>query len=153
MFIIAFLPRSNYLLISWLQSPCTVILEPKKRKSVTASIFAPYICHEALGLDIMILVFLIFSLIQLFHSLPSPSSRDSLVPLHFLPLASSSYLRLLMFLLPVLIPAYNSSSPAFLMKCSVYRLNKQSDSRQPCGTPFSILNQLIFPYSVLTIAS
>ena len=65
----------------------------------------------------------------------------------------SAYLRLLMFLRPVLIPAYNSSSPAFLMKCSVYRLNKQSDSRHPCCTPVSILNQSVFPYRVLIVAS
>ena len=45
---------------------------------------------------------------------------------------SSAYLRLLMFLPPALIPAYNSSSLAFLMMCSGYRLNKQGDSRQPC---------------------
>ena len=53
---------------------------------------------------------------------------------------SSTYLRLLMFLLPILIPACNSSSLAFLMMCSVYRLHKQGDSRQPRCTPFSILN-------------
>ena len=46
---IAFLPRSKYLLISWLQSPPTVILEPKKIKSVTVSIVSPYICHEVMG--------------------------------------------------------------------------------------------------------
>ena len=45
-FIIAFLPRSNYLLISWLQSPSTVISEPRKRKSVTTSTFSPYVCRE-----------------------------------------------------------------------------------------------------------
>ena len=39
------------------------------------------------------------------------------------------------------------------MRCSVYRLNKQSDSRQPCHTPFSILNQLVVSYKVLTVAS
>ena len=44
-FVIAFLPRRNCLLISWLQSPSTVILEPKKRKSVTTSIFSPSLCH------------------------------------------------------------------------------------------------------------
>ena len=43
---IAFLPRSKSLLISWLQSPSEVILEPKKRKSVTVSIVSPSICHE-----------------------------------------------------------------------------------------------------------
>ena len=51
--VIAFLPRSNHLLISWLQLPSAVILEPGKIKSVTVS---PSICHEVLGLDAMILV-------------------------------------------------------------------------------------------------
>ena len=71
--VIAFLPRSNHLLILWLQSPSTAILEPKKRKSVATSTFSPSICQ--------ILVFLIFSFFT-----PLSSSRGSLVPLHFLPL-------------------------------------------------------------------
>ena len=49
-FVIAFLPWSKRLLISWLQSLSVVILEPKKRKSVTASTFPPSICHEVMGL-------------------------------------------------------------------------------------------------------
>ena len=49
-FVIAFLPRSKCLLISWLQSPSTVILESSKIKSVTASTFSPSICHEMMGL-------------------------------------------------------------------------------------------------------
>ena len=57
-FVIAFLPRSKHLLISWLQSPSTVILEPKKIKSVTVS---PSICHELMGMDAMILVFWMLS--------------------------------------------------------------------------------------------
>ena len=56
-FVIAFLPRSKHLLISWLQSPSTVILEPKKIKSVTVSIVSPSVCHEVMGVDAMILVF------------------------------------------------------------------------------------------------
>ena len=55
--IIAFLPRSRCLLISWLQSPSEVILEPKKIKSVTVSIVSPTICHEMMGPDAMIFVF------------------------------------------------------------------------------------------------
>ena len=55
--VIAFLPRSKHLLISWLQSPSAVILEPKKMKSLTVSIVSPSICHEMLGPDAMILVF------------------------------------------------------------------------------------------------
>ena len=50
-FVIPFLPRSKHLLISWLQSPSTVILEPKKIKSVTVSICPPFICHEVIVLD------------------------------------------------------------------------------------------------------
>ena len=56
-FVIAFLPRSKPLLISWLQSPSTVTLEPKKIKSVTVSIVTLYICHEVMGPDAMILIF------------------------------------------------------------------------------------------------
>ena len=57
MFITAFLPMSKVLLISWLQSPSTVILEPKKIKSVIVSIVLPSICHEVMGSDAMILDF------------------------------------------------------------------------------------------------
>ena len=60
--VIASLPRSKGLLISWLKSPSTVIFEPKKIKSVTASTFSPSICHEVIGLDTMMLVSFIFSL-------------------------------------------------------------------------------------------
>ena len=56
-FVIAFLSRSKGLLISWLQSPSTVILEPKKIKYVTVSNFAPYNCHEVMGLNAIIVVF------------------------------------------------------------------------------------------------
>ena len=56
-FVIAFLPRSKRLLISWLQSPSAVILEPQKIKFLTASILSPSICHEVMGPDAMILVF------------------------------------------------------------------------------------------------
>ena len=51
-----FLPRSKHLLISWLQSPSVVILQPKKIKSVTVSIVSPSICQEVMGPDAMILV-------------------------------------------------------------------------------------------------
>ena len=55
--VIAFLPRSKCLLISWLQLPSAVILEPKRIKSVTVFIVSPSICHEVMGPDAMILVF------------------------------------------------------------------------------------------------
>ena len=56
-FVVAFLPRSKRILISWLQSPSTVILEPKKIKPVTVSIVSPSICYEVMGLDDVIFVF------------------------------------------------------------------------------------------------
>ena len=56
-FVIAFVPRSKHLVISWLLSPSAVILEPKKIKSVTVSVISPTICHEVMGLDAMVLVF------------------------------------------------------------------------------------------------
>ena len=55
--VITFLPRSKCLLISWLQSPSAVILEPRKIKSLTVYIVSPSISHEGMGLDAMILVF------------------------------------------------------------------------------------------------
>ena len=55
-FVIAFLQRSKCLLISWLQSPSSVILEPRKIKSLAVSIVSPSICHEVMGPDAMILV-------------------------------------------------------------------------------------------------
>ena len=54
--VIAFLPRSKRLLISWLQSPSAVILVPKKIKPVTVSVVSPSICHEVMGQDAMILL-------------------------------------------------------------------------------------------------
>ena len=56
--IIAFLPRSKHFLISWLQSPSAVILEPKKIKSVIVSVVSPSICYEVIGPDAMIFSFL-----------------------------------------------------------------------------------------------
>ena len=55
--VITFLPRSKHLLISWLQSPFAVVLEPAKIKSDTVSTVSPYICHEVMGPDVMIFVF------------------------------------------------------------------------------------------------
>ena len=119
-FVIAFLPKSKHLLISWLQSPSAVILEPKKRKSVTASTFSPSICHEVMGLDAKILVFLMvsfkpafslssFTLIKRFFSSSS---------LYAFRVVSSAYLRLLTFLSAILIPACDSFSLAYHMMCS-----------------------------------
>ena len=49
--VIAFLPKSKHLLVSWLQSPSAVILDPKKIQSATVSIVSPFICREVMGPD------------------------------------------------------------------------------------------------------
>ena len=67
--VIAFLPRSKCLLISWLQSPSAVILEPPKIKSATVSIVSPSICHDVMGPDAMILVFWMLSSKPVFFTL------------------------------------------------------------------------------------
>ena len=90
---------------------------------------------------------------QLFHSPLSLSSRGSLVLHFFCSVMSSTYLRLLIFLLPVLIPDCASSSPTFLMMYSAYKLNKQGDNIQPWCTPFPIWNQSVVPCPVLPVVS
>ena len=82
--VITFLPRSKRLLISWLQSPSAVILEPRKIKSDTVSTVSPYIFHEVIGLHAMMFVFWMLSFNPTVHS-PLSLSRGLLVPLHFLP--------------------------------------------------------------------
>ena len=132
-FVIAFLPRNNHLLISWLQSQSAVILEPKKIKSVTVSIVSPSICHEVMGLDAMILVFWTLRCKPAF-SLSSCTFIERLFSsflLSAIRVASSAYLRLLLFLLEILTPAWASSSLAFHMMYSACKLNKQGYSMQP----------------------
>ena len=107
-FVIALLPRSKHLLISWLQSPSVVISKSKKIKSLTASIISPSICHEEMGLDAMILVSWMLSFKTAF-SLSSFTFIKKLLRSSFLSairVVSSAYLRLLIFLLANLIPAY-----------------------------------------------
>ena len=111
-FVIAFLPRSKRLLVSWLLSLSTVILRPKRIKSIIVSTFFLSICHEVMGQDVMILVFLMFSFKPVF-SLFSFIRR----------LFSSSLSAIRVVVICVseiadispdnLIPSCNSSSPAF----------------------------------------
>ena len=68
-------------------------------------------------------------------------------------MVSSAYLKLLIFLLAILIPACASSSPAFHMMYSSHKLNKQGNNVQPWCTPFPIWNQSIVPCPVVTVAS
>jgi len=124
-FVISYLPRRK--------SSSAVILEPKKIKSATVFTFPPSVCHEVMGPDAMILVFLMlsfkpafsFSSYTLFKRLFSSSSLSAIR------VVSSAYLRLLIFLLAILIQTCDSSSPAFCMTYSAYKLNKQGDNIQP----------------------
>jgi len=111
--VITFLPRSKHLLISWLQSPSAVILEPPKIKSATVSTVSASICHEVMGPDGMIFVFWVLSFKPTF-SLSSFTFMKRLLSsssLSAIRVVSSAYLRLLIFLPAVLIPACVSSSP------------------------------------------
>ena len=154
-FVIAFLLRSKHLLISWLLSPSAVILEPKKIKSVTVSIVSPSICHGVIRPDAMILVFwmLIF---KPTCSLSSYTFTKRLFIYSFhsvIRVVSSTYLRLLIFVPAILIPACDSSNLAFHMMYSAYKLNKQGNDIQPWHTPFPIWNQSVILCPVLTVAS
>ena len=92
-----------------------------------------------------------WALSQLFHSPLSLSSRDSSSSsLSAVRVVSSAYVRLLIFLPAILIPACASSSPAFLVMYSVYKLNKPGDNIQP---PFPIWNQSVVPCPVRTVSS
>ena len=148
-FVIGFLPRRRNLLISWLLSPSTVILQPKKIKSVTVSLS---ICHEVMGLeDAVIFVFWMFSFKPAFSLSFFTLIRGPLVPLHFLPLewyhlhswgywyfSSESWFQL-----------YSHPAQHFTW----YTLNKQGDSIQPWCISLPILNQSIVPCPLVTVAS
>ena len=129
--------RSMHLLISWLQSPSAVILEAHKIKSATVSTVSPSICHEAMGLDAMILVFWMLSFKPAFSLSPFTFIKRlfSYSLFSAIRMVSFKYLKLLIFLLVVLIPACNSSSLSFHMMYSAYKLNKQGDNIQPWHSP------------------
>ena len=111
-------------------------------------------CHEMIGPDAMILVFWMLSFKPAF----SLSSFTFIKRLYFLftfcvRVISSAYLRLLIFLPAILIPACASPSPGFHMMYSAYKLNKQGDNIQSWHTSFPILTQSVVPCPVLNVAS
>ena len=151
-YVIAFLPRSEHLLILWLQSPSAVIFGAQENKVCHCFHCFPIYLSWSDGTGCMFLVFEWWVLSQLFHSPLSLLSRVSLVPLlSAVRVVSSAYLRLLIFLLAILIPACASSSPAFCM-ITLNKLNKQGDNIRPWCTSLLIWNQSIFPCPVLTVA-
>ena len=149
-FVIASLPRSKHLLISWLQSVCSDFGAPQNKICHCFPFFPIYLpwsdvmrCHD--------FSFLNFEF-QVFHSscnFIKMLFNSSL--LSAIRVVSSAYLRLLIFLMAILIPACASSRPALCMIYSAYKLNKQGDNIQPWGTLFWLLNQSIVPCPVLLI--
>jgi len=132
--VIAFFLRCKCLLISWLQSPSAMILKPKKKNKVSHGFlcFSIYLPRRD-GMDAMIFVFRMLSLKPAF-SLPSVTFIQKLFSfslLSALRVTSSAYVRLLIFFPSVLIPACTSSSQAFHMMYSAYKLNKQGNNIQP----------------------
>ena len=105
--------------------------------------------------DAMILGFLMWSskLASLLSSFTLIKRLLSLSLLSAIRVVSFPYLRVLIFLLELLIPACDSSSPAFYRLFSVWKLNKQSDSTEPCHVPLSIWSQSAAPCLVLTVTS
>ena len=110
---------------------------PKKIKSVTVSIVPPSVCHEVMGPDGMIFIFWMLSFkpsfsLSSFTFIKRLLSSSSLSAIR---VVSSAYLRLLLFLPAILVPACASSSLAFHMMYSAYKLNKQGDNIYPWHTP------------------
>ena len=108
-----------------------------------------------MGPDAMILVFWMLSFKPIFSlsSFTFIKRLFSSSSLSAIRVVSSAYLRLLIFLPAILIPACAFSSPEFLMIYSAYKLNKQGDNIQPWGTPFPTWNQSVVPCPVLTVNS
>ena len=131
--VIAFPPRSKHLLLSWLQSPSVVILEPKKIKFLTVSIVSPSVCYEVMRPNVMIFIFSMLSFKPAFtiSSFTFIKRLFNSSWLSAIRVVSYAYLRLLVLLPAILIPACASSSPAFLMMYSACKLNKQGDNIQP----------------------
>ena len=154
--VITFLPRSKLLLISWLQSSSSVILEPPKIKSVTVSLISPSISHDVMAPVAMILVFWMLNFQPAF-SLSSFTFIKRLYnssSLSAIMVVSSAYVRLLIFS-----PWSPDSSLCFIQYgifhdvVCIYKLNKQGDNIQPWHTPSPIWNQSIVPCLVLIAAS
>ena len=124
---------------------------PENKILSLLSLFPFLFCHEVIALDAIIFVFWTLSFkpgfsLSSFTYIKRLFSSSSLSAIK---VVSSAYLRLLIFLLVILIPACDSSSPAFCMMYLFLKLNKQGDNIQP----FSILSQSVVPCPILTVAS
>ena len=140
-FVIAFLPRSKCLNFMAAVTICSDFEAPQNKVCHCFHCFLS-ICHEMMGLDVIILVFWMLSfkptfLLSSFTFIKRIFSSSSLSAIR---MVSSAYLRLLIFLLAVLIAACSSSSPAFLMIYSAYKLNEKGDKlpKEPPDTQRSL---------------
>ena len=143
--VIAFLPRSKHLLISWLQSLSAVILEPQNEVFHCFHCFPIYLpwsdgttCHDLSFLNVSFKSTFSLSSFTFIKRLFSSSSLSAIW------VVSSAYLRLLIFLPANLIPASASSSTAFLLICSAYKSNTHGDNIQPWHAHFPIGTNLTF---------
>ena len=121
----------------------------------TVSTFSLSICHEVIGLDAMIFIFWMLNYKPAFplSSFTSNKRLFNYSSASAIKVVLSAYLRLLIFLPAILMPACDSSSLAFLMMYSAFKLNKQGDNIQPWRTPSPFWNQSIVSCPVLTLAS
>ena len=151
MFVIAFLPRSKCLLISWLQSLSVVITEPQSLSLFPLFSYFPWRdgtrCHDISFLNVEPQASFLIPSFTYIKRLFSSSSLSTIT------MVLSAYLRLLVFLPAILIPVCASSSPVFLMMCSAYKLNKQGDNIQPWHTPFPIWNLSVVPCAYFHVTS
>ena len=139
--VIAFLPRSKSLLISWLQSPSAVILEPRKIKSLTVFIVSPSICYEVMALDAMIFTFWMLSFKPAFTFFPFTFIKEAFWFLFAL--CHKGGVICISEVIDISPSSLDSSLFIIQPWCimySAYKLNKQSDNIQPWCTPFPILN-------------
>ena len=149
-----FFQRSKGLLLSWLQSPSAVILDPKEIKSVTVSIVSPSICYEVMGPDAMILLFWMLSFKPTFNS-PFHFHQEALYI--FFTFCHKDGVICISEVIDISPGNLDSSlcfiQPGICTMYSAYKLNKQGDNIHPWCTPFPILNQSVVPCPVLTVAS
>ena len=152
--VIAFLPRSKLLLISWLQSPSVVILEPKKINFVTVSIFSLSICHEVMGPDAMIFIFWMLSFKPTFSlsSFIFIKRLFSSSSLSAIKVVSSAYLRFWYFSRQSWFQVEIHPTQNFALMYSAYNLNKQVGNTQSWYTASAIWNQSVVSCPVLTVA-
>ena len=144
--VIALVPRSKYLLTSWLHSPSAVVLEPKRIKYVIVS---PSICHEVMGSNAMIFIFWMlnfkptFSLFFHFHQ----------EALYFFFAFCHKVGVICIYMLIDISPGNLEYSLCFIHFACCALLNKQGDNIQPWSTSFPIWNQSVVPCLALTVAS